>query len=119
MAIRRQVLGALSGAILALTLFQAAPAMAAGTNGSAVPSSSSVTPFTVVNVGGGTWNYGSDWSFFTKHVWSHYVHNSLYHSATAIIGSQNLKVLAYATYWANADVSGSTFDSTAVYWATY
>lgn len=78
------------------------------------------TPFTIVNVGGGTWNYGTEnCGLNCKHVWSHYVHNSLYHSATAICSSQNQKVFANATFWANADVYCGWFDSDAAYWATY
>ncbi len=77
-------------------------------------------PYTIVNVGGGTWNYGTEnCGVNCKHVWSHYVHNSLYHSATAICASQNVKKFANATFWANADVNCGWFDSAAEYWATY
>ena len=81
-----------------------------------------VTPVfaTIVNVGGGTWNYGSEYQFSaTKHVWSHYVHPSLYHSGTAICGSHNPKVYANAGSWANADAYCGLFDSAAEYWNTY
>lgn len=71
---------------------------------------------TIVNVGGGTWNYGSN---CCKNVWSHYVHPTLYHSGTAICGSQNVKVYNTANNWANADASCGIFDSTAAYWNTY
>jgi hypothetical protein len=117
---RRRIVGLLGGAMVALTLLGAAPAMAAGANGSAVPSSSHVSPFTVVNVGGGTWSYGSGLSNpWTQHVWSHYVHPTLYHSATAICGSDNPKVYANAGTWANADAYCAPWDSNAVYWNTY
>jgi hypothetical protein len=81
-----------------------------------------VTPVfaTVVNVGGGTWNYGSEYQFPTgKHVWSHYVHPTLRHSGTAICGSSNPKVYANAGTWANADAYCNAWDSTAAYWNTY
>ena len=75
---------------------------------------------TIVNVGGGTWNYGTSYVFPAgKNVWSHYVHNTLYHSATAICSSNNVKVFANATFWANADTSCAAWDSAAEYWATY
>jgi lactococcin 972 family bacteriocin len=75
---------------------------------------------TTVSAGGGTWNYGDEYSFPTnQHVWSHYVHNTLYHSATAICASNNPKRFANATFWANADAWCGYFDSTAVYWDTY
>lgn len=72
-----------------------------------------VAPLTVKNVGGGTWNYGHS----GQHCWSHYVHNTKKHSATAIMGSQNKKVFANATVWANADIYGS--GTCYAYWATY
>ncbi len=75
---------------------------------------------TIVNVGGGTWNYGTSYSFpTTQNVWSHYVHPSLYHSATAICGSNNIKVYAVAGSWANADTSCNVLQSSAEYWNTY
>lgn len=81
-----------------------------------------VTPVfaTIVNVGGGTWNYGTEYQFPTgKHVWSHYVHPSLYHSATAICASQNKKIYNVAGSWANSDVYCNAWDSAAEYWNTY
>ena len=90
-------------AFLLLTLASATPVLA-----------------TVVNVGGGTWNYGSSFAFpIGKNVWSHYVHPSYYHSATAIIGPHNVKVYATASNWANADTSGGTWETAYTYWATY
>jgi hypothetical protein len=75
---------------------------------------------TVVNVGGGTWNYGTSYSFpTTKNVWSHYVHPSLYHSATAICGSNNVKIYNTANNWANADTHCNVSQSSAAYWNTY
>lgn len=75
---------------------------------------------TIVNVGGGTWNYGSELTFPAgKHVWSHYVHPTLYHSGTAICSSQNNKVYANAGTWANADAYCNAWDSSATYWNTY
>lgn len=75
---------------------------------------------TIVNVGGGTWNYGTSYSFpTTKNVWSHYVHPSKYHSATAIGGSNNVKRYANAGTWANADTDCNVSQSAAEYWNTY
>ncbi len=89
--------------ILAMSLLPAAPALA-----------------TVVNVGGGTWNYGSSYSFpSTKNAWSHYVHPTKYHSATSICGSENHKVYNVAGSWANANSQCNVFQSDAAYWATY
>jgi len=75
---------------------------------------------TIENVGGGTWNYGTAYQPpFGKKVWSNYVHNSLYHSSTAIGGSQEQKRYAVAHNWSEASVICGAFDSTAAYWATY
>jgi hypothetical protein len=79
-----------------------------------------ITPVfaTIVNVGGGTWNYGTAYQFPTgKHVWSHYVHPTNTHSATAICASQNWKVFAGPGIWANSDVYCNTWDSAAEYWS--
>jgi lactococcin 972 family bacteriocin len=80
----------------------------------------SPTPHTIVNVGGGTWNYGTEnCGLNCKHAWSYYVHNSLYHSATAICGTSTQKIFANATQWAYANATCGWTDSTAAYWATY
>lgn len=76
--------------------------------------SPSATSDTVENVGGGTWNHGRSGS----HCWSHYVHPTKRHSATAIRGPNNRKVYENAGSWANADVysgSGTCY----AYWNTY
>src|SRR5262245_43156634 len=86
-------------------------AMIAGLLGIATPAFA-----TVVNVGGGTWNYGVG---CCKSVWSHYVHPSYLHSATAICGSQNPKIWAGPNQWANSDASCWPWDSTAAYWNIY
>lgn len=75
---------------------------------------------TIVNVGGGTWNYGTQYQPpFGKYAWSHYVHPTLRHSGTAICGSQNPKIYANAGTWANADAYCNAWDYTAAYWNTY
>jgi lactococcin 972 family bacteriocin len=81
-----------------------------------IPSSQTfdVSPATVVNVGGGTWNYGRSGG----HCWSHYVHPAKRHSATAIKGSTNRKIYASAGTWANSDIYGGSGTCYA-YWNTY
>jgi hypothetical protein len=83
-------------------------------------SSDTVTPLTVVNVGGGTWNYGTyvgsdGW----KHCYSQYTHPSAYHSATAIIANANNKAYANAGSWANADAHAGYAYTCYAYWNTY
>lgn len=89
------------GLAFALTLASAPAAMAA-----------------TANVGGGTWNYGVNYGW-GKDVYSQYVHNSLYHSATSICGSAYGKRFENPWYWADSGASCNMWDSTATYWATY
>jgi lactococcin 972 family bacteriocin len=99
---RRKISRKIIGLAFILTLAGAAPAYA-----------------TVVNVGGGTWNYGVNYNWTNKAVYSQYVHNTSYHSATSICGSAVDKKFANARYWAYSGASCGLFDSTAAYWATY
>lgn len=75
---------------------------------------------TVVNVGGGTWNYGHELEgLWGKHVWSNYVHPSYYHSSTAICASKNVKKYANAGAWTDVSFSCNWVDTDAWYWNTY
>lgn len=66
-----------------------------------------VSPFAVKNVGGGTWNYGSQVGFWPpKTCWSNYKHNSRNHSSTAIMGKINATVFASAGRWSQSTVGG-------------
>lgn len=78
-----------------------------------------ISPDTTVNVGGGTWTYGTSYGFNGKTVTSNYYHPSLYHSSTAIIGTQDNTSYAAAGYWSYASAVGSFFDRGYAYWATY
>ena len=73
---------------------------------------------TIVNVGGGTWSYGSSYSFPTnKYVWSDYVNNTYYHSATTICGSLHETHYNVAYQWANTNETCGALSSDAVYWS--
>jgi lactococcin 972 family bacteriocin len=75
---------------------------------------------TIVNVGGGTWNYGHELEgLWGKHDWSNYVHPTLYHSSTAICASQNVKHYAVAGTWTDVSIHCNWWDSDAWYWNTY
>lgn len=79
-----------------------------------------VSPLTTKNIGGGTWNYGSGLSFpHPKTCWSNYIHNSKYHSSTAIIANSNVKVYANAGSWSNASTWAGAAWTCNAYWATY
>ena len=79
-----------------------------------------VAPLTVVNIGGGTWNYGSAIGIWPpKTCWSNYIHNSKYHSSTAIIANSNVKVYANAGSWSNASTWAGAAYTCYAYWATY
>lgn len=89
--------------VLALGVGSAAPALA-----------------TIENRDGGTWNYGTAFQApWFKNVWSHYVHPTNYHSATAIGGPNNVKIYANANQWANADTQCGSGEAAAQYYAVY
>lgn len=75
---------------------------------------------TTVNVGGGTWVYGTGYVFpIYKDVYSNYVNNVHYHSSTAIGGSAIQKVYANANSWSYAGVRCGAGEGTSAYWANY
>lgn len=81
-----------------------------------------IGPLAVVNVGGGTWNYGSGtiWNPLPrKSCWSNYVHPTKYHSSTAIIASNNVKRYATAGNWSNASTYSGFAYTCYAYWAKY
>jgi lactococcin 972 family bacteriocin len=75
---------------------------------------------TTVNVGGGTWTYGTSYVFpILKDVYSKYINNMYYHSATAIGGTATQKVYAVAHNWANAGIRCGASETGYTYWANY
>jgi hypothetical protein len=86
--------------IAAASLILAAPALA-----------------TIVNTGGGTWNYGSTYSFpVDMYVWSDYVNPTYYHSATTICGPLVQTHYNVAYRWASTNETCFGGDSDDVYW---
>jgi hypothetical protein len=76
-----------------------------------------VAPLATENVGGGTWNYGTAYTTSGgKHCYSHYIHPTHQHTATAIIGADTKRVSARPGTWANADAYGGLFDTCSTYW---
>ncbi len=77
-----------------------------------------VTPFTVVNVGGGTWDYGTSlYSLTKKKVWSNYLHPTKNHHSSCSIGanmSSSGVVAPKSTSFSSA--VGDLNDSTQAYW---
>ena len=89
------------------------------TASSTASETSGVTPLTTVNVGGGTWNYGSSSAGWNqKRCYSHYIHKTKRHSASVVIGSQEQTVYANAGQWARAERTGGWFDTCNTYWWT-
>lgn len=89
---KRVICALVLGAMLSLSF--CIPSIAAvdkiPTGGSLMLSNSQVTPMTVVDVGGGKWDYG--WyplSTIIKYVWSNYNHPSRNHHATTFIGAES------------------------------
>lgn len=72
---------------------------------------------TVVNVGGGTWNYGTGYDFpASHHGWSNYYHPTSSHTGTSICGSTNHTTRAAAGSWANSSVSCGITSTISAYW---
>jgi len=97
------------------TAFAASSAPPPATSGSATLAG--ISPNTSKDVGGGTWNYGSSYSFpFSMKCWSNYFHPTDFHSATAIIGSNNQTSFGAPDQWADATVYGSLTGTCQTYW---
>ena len=72
---------------------------------------------TVVNVGGGTWNYGTSYDFpASHHGWSNYYHPAYSHTGTSICGSTTHTTRAAAGFWANSGVSCGITSTIYAYW---
>lgn len=118
---------AAAGALAAPALSSGAQAFAASTpiagGSTIVPApaldNAAISPNTTVNVGGGTWTYGTSMGFNGNTVYSNYYHPTLYHSSTAIIGSQDNTSYADAGQWSYASANGSLFATGYAYWNTY
>ncbi|NQX71734.1 bacteriocin [Paenibacillus alba] len=95
---------------------QAMPSTGNQTHGQMELSNSNVSPFSVVNVGGGTWDYGTGASGSQKHCWSHYNHPDNYHSSTAKVGTSIDKKYANAGSYSLADVYGPQGQTGYAYW---
>lgn len=108
-----------AGVVVAMTLAMGTQAMASTANqthGQVVLSNSKVTPFTVVNAGGGTWDYGTGTTASQKHAWSHYNHPTKYHSSTAKVGTSVDKQYADSGSYSLADAYGPKDQTGYAYW---
>ncbi|WP_051838379.1 lactococcin 972 family bacteriocin [Streptomyces sp. NRRL WC-3742] len=83
------------------------------------PSAKTPSLASTVNVGGGTWNYGTEPNGGFKGCYSQYTHPSKYHSSTAIIASSNDKGYANAGSWSYAYATAGWAYTCNVYWGTY
>jgi len=103
--------------------FAASPPTSAGSpaGGSAVTSSSQITPFTQVSVGGGDWNYGSNYNFpLGKYVYSQYQHQYAVHSASVYCGQNyNTSGRLSPGVLASASATGALNAPASEYWNTY
>jgi lactococcin 972 family bacteriocin len=68
------------------------------------------------NVGGGTWNYGSELSGLQKKCYSNYMNRITNHGSTAIIGSSNRSASAITGKWSNATAFGGLTQTCKAYW---
>lgn len=89
----------------------------AGISAALVAGGATAAMATTVNVGGGTWNYGTSYSFpVTTNVYSNYYHPTNHHSGTSVCAEKNVTVHASAGNWANSSTSCGVGGSTAAYW---
>ena len=122
---------ALAATVVALTAAALAPASSASAQTlrpkkwgmvaiTVNPSSRSVTPKTVKDVGGGTWSYGTyTASDGEKVCYSNYVHPTKYHSSTAVLAGGSKKRYADAEAWSTASVTAGQVYTCYAYWGTY
>ncbi|MHB1628146.1 MAG: lactococcin 972 family bacteriocin [Bacilli bacterium] len=78
-----------------------------------------VTPFTTVNVGGGTWVYNVTRNLLhlTTTVTSDYINNEYTHTATAVAGTViDTTSFTAPYYWADAKAVSGYLVSAAMYW---
>lgn len=111
--------GMVVSTIAALALAMGTQAMAANenqTHGKVELRNSDVSVLTVTNVGGGTWDYGTETTGSQKHCWSHYNHPKNYHSSTAKVGTNVDKDYADAGDWSMADAYGPKDKTGYAYW---
>lgn len=107
-----------------LTLTSLTPAMAASVNGATSGSvkltNAMITPFASTNVGGGTWNYGTEKVGNQKHVWSLYDHSELSHKASTKLGSEShTSGWKYAKTTAKSEIYGNKSSTGYAYWDVY
>lgn len=121
--VRRMAIIASTGAVLGLSVPVFAQIVPSGSstnmsmNGGAALSNTQVTPFTVKNVGGGTWEYGTYLGWVYKHVYSDYINNTYLHNATSIIGSDHdTSPWEVPGYWADSAAKGWPWQTAYVYW---
>lgn len=79
-----------------------------------------IAPLATVNVGGGTWTYGSTYtSDGSKICYSRYIHNTKTHKATATMNGTTRTSTAGPGRWANAEVVGGVLSGWCnTYWST-
>lgn len=84
-----------------------------------LPSSSSAAPMTAattVDVGGGTWTYGYDFTSGGKRCYSNYFHGSKFHHATAKIANNQVADYQPAGTTARADATAGAAYTCYAYW---
>ena len=108
--------------MLVFACLVATPVMAADTEkptgGSVALTNSMVTPFATVQVGGGTWDYGTRIvGLGTKQVWSNYWHPTAVHRSSCRIGTNyNNSGWVPAKYTSYSSAVGSWFNTGYAYW---
>ncbi|MFJ8606349.1 lactococcin 972 family bacteriocin [Streptomyces sp. NPDC093675] len=81
------------------------------------PSSRTVVPATTVDVGGGSWTYGTELVTGGKRCYSYYFHGSKLHHATAIIADAQNSAYQPGGYTAKASATAGAAYTCHAYWS--
>ncbi|MFF3879235.1 lactococcin 972 family bacteriocin [Streptomyces sp. NPDC001978] len=82
-------------------------------------SAGSITPQTVLNIGGGTWSYGSYLTTGGKYCYSNYYHGSVVHGSTAAMAGHSIKAVAGPGDYSYAHLTAGAAYTCSTYYAKY
>ncbi|MFC9842209.1 lactococcin 972 family bacteriocin [Streptomyces sp. NPDC060223] len=82
-------------------------------------SAGSISPMTIVEIGGGTWSYGWYLTADGKYCYSNYYHHDVMHGSTAELGGSSIKHVVVAGEYSNAHLTGGAGYTCNAYYAKY
>ncbi|MFG3035670.1 lactococcin 972 family bacteriocin [Streptomyces sp. NPDC048330] len=82
-------------------------------------SAGSITPMTVIEVGGGTWAYGWEARNDRKYCYSNYYHHDVNHGSTVRMAGSEVKGVAFAGQTSYANLTAGFAYTCSTYYAKY